>query len=473
MKPIVSIPAAALTVSMLLSSCAVGPNYKRPDVQVPTEFRGPSGPAAPAAADNHSLADEKWFDLFDDDVLKQLVNTALEQNFDLRIATERILQARAQYGITRSDLFPTINADAQFVANRGSSAGAIPFIAKGTNLDVSYTQVGFTLGWELDVWGRLRRLKESARAEYLATEEARNGVVTTLISDVTGTYFLLRELDLELEIAHKTKTVAEDGLRLTQLRHNQGVATGLDVRQAEQFLYTAAAEIASIERAIGQTENALSLLLANNPGEIPRGRPLEEFTPPQVPPGMPSSLLERRPDIREAEAILISANARIGAARAQYFPQISLTGFLGGQSRALSDLFTGPARYWNLAPNAVAPLFNAGRTRSNVRFTEAQQREALLRYEKTIRNAFREVSDSLIGYRRTVEQRQQQELLVDALRETQRLSTQRYRGGLDSYLQVLDADRNLFVGDLTLARLRQQELESIVQLYRALGGGWS
>jgi outer membrane protein, multidrug efflux system len=474
MKPIASIAAAALTLSMMLSSCAMGPNYKRPDVQVPTGFRGADAPAASSStAENHSLADEKWFDLFDDDVLKQLVNTALEQNFDLRIATERILQARAQYGSARSDLFPTLGADAQFVANRGSSAGAIPFIAKGTNLDVSYTQVGFTLGWELDVWGRLRRLKESARAQYLATEEARHGVMTTLISDVTGTYFQLRELDLELEIAHKTKTVAEDSLRLTQLRHNQGAATGLDVRQAEQFLYTATAEIASIERTIGQTENALSLLLANNPGDIPRGRPLEDFTAPRVPAGMPSSLLERRPDIREAEAILISANARIGAARAQFFPRISLTGFLGGQSRALSDMFTGPAQFWNLAPDAAAPLFNAGRIRSNVRFTEAQQREALLRYEKTIQNAFREVSDSLIGYRKTVEQREQQELLVDALRETQRLSTLRYRGGLDSYLQVLDADRNLFVGDLTLARLRQQELESIVQLYRALGGGWS
>jgi multidrug efflux system outer membrane protein len=283
----------------------------------------------------------------------------------------------------------------------------------------------------------------------------------------------LRELDLELEIARKTRTVAEDGLRLTRLRRDQGVATGLDVRQAEQFLYTATAEIASIERAIAQTENALSVLLGNNPGDIPRGEGLEDFVAPPVPPGMPSSLLERRPDIRGAEAILIAANARIGAARAQYFPRISLTGFLGGQSRALSDLFTGPARFWSFAPSATVPIFNAGRIRSNVRFTEAQQREALLRYEQTIQNAFREVSDALIGYRKTVEQREQQELLVEALRETQRLSTLRYRGGLDSYLQVLDADRNLFQGDLTLARLRQQELETIVQLYRALGGGWS
>jgi multidrug efflux system outer membrane protein len=465
MKPI----AVTLSLGLALSSCAMGPNYKRPSAQVPAQFRGAEGPATP-----QSLADLNWFDLFEDDVLKQLVTTALEQNFDLRIAAERVLQARAQLGITRSDQFPTVGASAEFVANRGSSAGSAVFIPRGTNLDVSYTQVGFTLGWELDLWGRVRRLTESARAQYLATEEARHGVVTSLISDVTQTYFALRELDLELEIARKTRDIAQDGLRLTQLRHDQGAATGLDVRQAEQLLYTATAQIAGTERAIGQTENALSLLLGNNPGDIPRGKALEDFkAPPQVPPGLPSALLERRPDIREAERTLIAANALIGAARAQYFPQISLTGFLGGQSRALTGLFTGPARSWNFAPGATLPIFNAGRIRSNVRFTEAQQREALIRYEQSIQNAFREVSDGLIGYRKTVEQREQQELLVHALRETQRLSTLRYRGGLDSYLQVLDADRSLFQGDLTLARLRQQELDAIVQLYRALGGGWS
>ena len=470
MKSMVLTLVAALT----LSSCAVGPNYKRPVVRVPSEFRGAGAPpASPSGTDSRSLADEKWFDLFDDEVLKQLVSSALEQNFDLRIASERVLQARAQLGITRSDLFPAIDADAQFVANRGSSAGAIPFIPKGANLDVSYTQVGFTLGWELDVWGRLRRLKESARAQYLATEEARHGVMTTLISDVTSAYFALRELDLELEIARKTRTIAEDSIRLTQLRHNQGVATALDVRQAEQFLYTAAARIASIERAISQTENALSLLLGGSPGGVARGKALEDFEAPQVPPGLPSALLERRPDIREAERTLIAANALIGAARAQYFPRITLTGFLGGQSRALSDLFTGPARFWNFTPGVTLPIFNAGRIRNNVRFTQAQQREALIRYEQSIQNAFREVSDSLIGYRKTVEQRRQQELLVEALRETEHLSTLRYRGGLDSYLQVLDAERNLFEGDLTLARLRLQEIDAIVQLYRALGGGWS
>jgi len=461
--------AAISLLALLLSSCAVGPNYKRPAVQTPAQFRG-----ADAPADSKSLADVKWFDLFEDDVLKQLGVTALKDNFDLRIAAERVLQARAQLGVTRSDQFPSLDATASFVTNRGSSAGAIPFIPRGTNLDVSYTQVGFSLGWELDVWGRLRRLTEAARADYLATEEARHGVITTLVSDVTSTYFALRELDLELEIALKTRTIAEDGLRLTRARRDQGAATGLDVHQAEQFLYTATAQIASIERALAQTENALSLLLGKSPGDIPRGKELVALKPPPlVPAGLPSALLERRPDIRQSERVLISANAQIGAARAQYFPQISLTGLLGAQSRDLTSLFTGPARSWNFAPNAVLPIFNAGRIRSTVRFTEAQQREALITYEKTIQNAFREVADALIEYRKTAEQRTQQELLVQALRDTERLSTIRYRGGLDSYLQVLDAERNLFEGELSLARLRQRELTAIVQLYRAVGGGWN
>lgn len=456
------------------TSCAVGPNYKRPVVDAPTVFRGADAEFAAATNPEESLGEQPWTSLFNDEVLEQLVDQALEQNFDLRIASERILQARAQYRISRSDLFPTLSAEGKFIANRGSSAGAIPFLARGTNLDVSYTEVGFSLGWELDIWGRLRRLKESERAQYLAAEEARHGVVTTLVSDVISTYLTLRELDFELEIARKTETLAQDRLRLTQTQREQGVATGLDVSQAEQFLYTVGAQTAGIERAIGQTENRLSLLLGNSPGDIPRGSTLVDFSvPPRVPPGLPSSLLEQRPDIRQAERNLIAANAMIGAARARYFPQISLSGFLGGQSRDLSSLFTGPARSWSFAPNAVLPLFNTGRIRSGVKFSEAQQREAVLTYEKTIQNAFREVSDALIGYRHTVEEREQQELLVTALRDAQRLSTLRYRGGLDSYFQVLDADRNLFQGDVTLARLRQQELQSIVDLYRALGGGWS
>ena len=460
---------SVLFFALALTSCAVGPNYKRPAVPTPDQFRGSETPASAP-----SLADAKWFEVFDDATLKQLVTTALERNFDVRIAAERVLQARAQLTGVRSNQFPSIDANASFTGTRGSSAGRAVFIPRGTNLDVSYTQAGFTLNWELDVWGRLRRLTESARAQYLASEEARHGVITTLVSDVSATYFALRELDLELEIAGKTRGIAEDSLRLTNLRHDQGAATGLDVHQAEQFLYTATSQIAAITRDLGQTENALSLLLGNSPGDIARGKALVDLKPPpQVPAGLPSALLERRPDIRQAERMLISANAQIGVARAQYFPRISLTGLLGAESRSLTDLFTGPARSWNLVSGATAPIFNAGRIRSEVRYSEAQQREMVISYEKTIQNAFREVSDGLIGYRRTVEQRTQQELLVQAVRETERLSTARYKGGLDSYLQVLDSERNLFREELALAKLRQQELVSIVQLYRALGGGWS
>jgi outer membrane protein, multidrug efflux system len=284
----------------------------------------------------------------------------------------------------------------------------------------------------------------------------------------------LRALDLELAIANRTRDVANNSLKLTEARRATGVANGLDVRQAEQLLFTTTGQIASIEREIALAENALSLLLGQAPGDVPRGRPLEALeAPPSVPAGLPSALLERRPDIRRAEQDLIAANAQIGAAKAEYFPRISLTGFLGGQSRALTDLLSGPARLATTSVGAAAPVFNAGRTRSNVRLAEAIHGEAIVNYQRAIYTAFRDVSDSLAAYTKTTEQRAQQERLVAALAESTRLATQRYEGGLDSYLPVLDAQRNLFQGELELARLRQQVLASVVQLYRALGGGWS
>jgi NodT family efflux transporter outer membrane factor (OMF) lipoprotein len=346
-------------------------------------------------------------------------------------------------------------------------------VPKGANLDVSYTQAGLALAWELDFWGRLRRLTESARAQYLATEEGRRGVVVSLIADVIGGYFTLRERDLELDIARQTRDIAADNLRLVQLRNQRGAATGLDVSQAEQFLYIATAQIASIQRDIEQTENALSLLLGRAPGDIARGKTLDQFAfPPEVPPGLPSALLERRPDIRQVEQTLIASNAEIGAAKALYFPRISLTGLLGGQSRALSDLFTGPARQWSGGPGAVLPIFNASQIRAGVRLTEEQKREMVVAYQKAIYSALREVSDALVGYSRTREQRAQEERLVGALAESTRLSQLRYKGGIDSYLQVLDSERNLFQGQLALAQLKLAEMLSFVRLYRALGGGW-
>lgn len=456
----------AAGLALMLTGCAVGPNYQRPAVTPPPQFR--------AATDAQgSLGDTKWSDVFQDDKLKDLITLALAENFDIQIASARVLQARARYGISRADLFPTLTGSASFTSQRQSSIGSITFIPPGLDLSSSFTQAGFNLNWEVDLWGRIRRLNESARAQYLASEEAYRGVKTTLVGDVSAGYFNLREADLELEIAKRTKEVAERSLQLTTVRRDRGVATSLDVYQSQQFLYTATSQIAAAERQIEQDENLLSLLIAKDPQSIPRGKALTDFqTPPEIPAGLPSALLERRPDIRQAEQTLIAANANIGAAKALYFPQITLTGLLGVQSRQLTNLFTGPARDFAIVPQATFPIFNAGRLRSNVRLTEAEQLEALVSYRKAIESAFREVSDALIGYEKTAQQRAQEELLVQALRNTDRLSTLRYRGGLDSYLQVLDAERNLFSGELDLAKLRRDELVSIVSLYRALGGGW-
>ena len=457
-----------LAATTLAASCTLGKNYQRPDVQTPSTYRGASG--QPSAA---SLADLQWFELFRDDALISLVKTALQENFELRIAAQRVLQARAAYGITRAGQWPSVDASADLISARSSQVGANRGIPAGTDTDVSYAQAGFSLSWELDVWGRLRRLSEAGRAQYLATEEARRGVITTLVADVGQTYLALRALDLEREIALHTRDVANDNLRLVEARRASGVASGLDVHQAEQLLFTATGQIASIEREIALAENALSLLLGHAPEDIPRGRPLESFQVPSVPAGLPSALLERRPDIRQAEQQLVAANAQIGAAKADYFPRISLTGFFGAQSRQLSDLLSGPAVLASAGLGAAVPVFNAGRTRNNVKLAEAVHGEALVNYQRVIYSAFRDVSDGLASYAKTTEQRTQQERLVDALTTSSQLATQRYQGGLDSYLPVLDAQRNLFQGELDLARLRQQELSSLVQLYRALGGGWT
>lgn len=449
-----------------LTACTVGPNYHRPPEPLPDHFRN-----APAAVGTASLADTKWFDLFQDAALKQLVETALQQNFDVRIAAQRVLEARAEVGITRADLFPTLDATAQFSASQSSAIGAFPYPG-GQPFKTTYTQVGLNFNWELDLWGRVRRLTEAARAQYLATDEARHGVVLSLISDVMTGYFGLREQDLELEIAQHTRDAAEQNLRLIELRRERGAANALEVHQAEQFLYTATAQIAAAERAIGLDENSLSLLLGKAPAGIERGKNLEQFAiSPELPPGVPSALLERRPDIRQAEDNLIAANAEIGAARALFFPQISLTGFAGGQSSPLLALFSGPARMLSIGPSATAPIFHAG-LKSGLQLTEAQKTEMLVSYQKAIYTALREVSDALIEHEKTHQQRQEEEKLVAALSESVRLSELRYRGGLDSYLQVLDAERNLFGGQLTLAQLRVVELDSVVDLYRALGGGW-
>jgi multidrug efflux system outer membrane protein len=456
-------------VTLTAAGCALGPRYARPDVPVPQTHRG----APVHAPGDASLADLEWAAIFDDPALTALVTTALRENFDLRIAAERVQQARALYRISRSERYPTIGASAGVITSGASREGATP-LPDGVDRDVTYGQAGVGLDWELDVWGRVRSQNEAAHARYLASEQGRRAVATILVGDVMETYLALRALDLELDIARRTSEVAAEQLRLTRNRQQGGVGNNLDVRQAEQLLYIARGQVAATERSIAEREHALSLLLGRAPGDVERGRPLEALAvPPQVPAGLPSTLLERRPDILQVEQELIAANAEIGAARAEYFPRISLTGFLGVQSRSLTSFFSSGAGLWSAGLGAAAPIFNAGRTGANVRYAEAVQRELVVRYQRAIHAALRDVADALAAYRKTADQRAEQQRLVEALDASSRLSRQRYEGGVDNYLQVLDAQRNLFQGELELARLRQGELASIVQLYRALGGGWT
>jgi multidrug efflux system outer membrane protein len=463
-----AIDLAPAFLALATAGCTLGPNYLRPAVALPDQFRGASAPAA-----NASLADRKWVDLFQDEVLRQLVSTALEHNFDVRIAAERVLEARAQLGITRANQFPLASGQVGFTTQGTSKLASGFTYAPGTNLKVSYTSVVGTVTWDADLWGRLRRLTEQARAQYLASDEGRRAVIVSLVGDVMSAYFSLIEQDLEYAIAAQTRDVANNSLRLTQIRHDRGAASSLDIYQARQLLFTATSQIASTQRQIGETEDALSLLTGAAPHEIIRTAKLEQIPlPPELPAGLPSGLLTRRPDILQAEQNLIAANAQIGAVRASYFPDISLTAFFGQESRELTNLLTAPARAFSVAPSTLFPIFRAGQIKSAIRLTEAQEREALLDYQKTIYAALRDVSDALIDHDRTRDQRAEEEKLVNALSETVRVATMRYQGGLDSYLQVLDAQRDLFQGQLTLSQLRLQEVLSVVQLYRALGGGW-
>jgi multidrug efflux system outer membrane protein len=453
-------------IMLLASGCAVGPNYKRPSVDVPGTYRGavPQEAQRPAA---DSLGDQKWWELFQDQQLQDLIHTALRQNYDVRIAATRILEARAQVGITRADGLPTINAGAQSFDQRNARQKFFPAF------DTSAHQVDLSLAWDLDFWGKYRRANESARASLLATEWAREAVISTLVSDVASAYFQLRELDLQLEISRRTLVSRQDSLRLTQMLANGGATSMLDVRQAEQLVFTAAETIPDLERRIEQQENFISTLLGNNPGPIARGAKLtDQPHSPEIPAGLPSALLERRPDIREAEAQLIAASAQIGVAKAAYFPQISLTASGGFQSSALTNLFTGPAGLWSFGGSLVQPIFAGGRIRSGVRLSEARQQEALLTYEQTIQQAFRGVSDALVEYRKDREFREQQQQLALSAQDAAQLSEMRYRGGATSYLEVLTNETNYFDAELGLAQAQLNELLGLVSIYRNLGGGW-
>jgi multidrug efflux system outer membrane protein len=441
--------------------------YQPAPVKTPDRFRGAE------VTDQNSLGDLKWFEVFKDPELQNLIKTAMVQNYDLRTAGARINAARANVGLARSDQFPQFDATADLTSNRFSKNGQLASSGQGGQRRSFGSVLLNLLTFELDVWGRLRNQTKAARAELRATEEDRKAVMTTVVGDVAAGYFNLLELDSQLDIAKRTLATRENSLNLIKARQQGGLATMLDVRQAEELVYQASQTIPDTERAIEQTENQISLLTGNNPGAIARGKPLaQQEALPAVPAGLPSSLLERRPDIRAAEENLFAQRALVSAAKAAYFPRISLTGLLGFQSNQLSSLFTGPSRAWTFVPQVTQPIFTGGRLKSDVKFARSQQELALVAYQQTIQNAFREVSDALIQYRKVKEIRVQQELLVTTLQDRSRLAYLRYVGGVDTLLNALDADREVFEAELNLTQTKRDELISVVQLYKALGGGW-
>jgi outer membrane protein, multidrug efflux system len=472
---------AILVLIAGLTGCAVGPHYRRPAVDVPTAYRGTTAGAPKAepqpdqdqaeppktASAAQSLGDEKWWEVFQDPQLQELIRTALKKNYDVRIAATRVLQAQAQLRITRADQLPSVSVGADIFHERSPQVGAVP------KYEVTEGEVYGSASWNLDFWGKYRRATEASRATLLSYQWAQKQVMATLVADLATAYFQLRELDLELEISRSTLDKRRESLQLTQTLEQHGIDSLSDVREAEQLVYTAATKVTDLERQIAQQENAVSILLGNNPGDVPRGLTLtQQPHAPEVPAGIPSSLLTRRPDILQAEANLIAANARIGVARAAYFPSISLTGTAGFESSALTSLFTGPAGLWTLVGSVSQPIFQGGRLKANVRYAEAQHEQMLLAYQQTIQGAFKDVSNALIGYRKYREYRIQQEHLVESANDAARLSHIRFQAGTAAYLEVLTNETNAFSYELQLAQARGNELTSLVQLYQALGGGW-
>ena len=460
-------PSTLCVLGLFLAGCTVGPNYKRPNTDVPTAYRGLTAEEA-ASASTQSLGEEKWWEVFQDERLQQLIRTALQQNYDARIAATHVLEAQAQVGLARANQLPTVSVSGTGTGLRNPATGPIP------SYSFNFGRVTANAAWDVDFWGKYRRGTEAARANLLSTDWARQEVNATLVANVAAAYFQLRELDLELDISQKAVASRKESLDLTKTLEEHGINSILDVRQAEQLVYTAAADIADVQRRIGQQEDMLSVLLGNNPGPIePRGKELiDQPHAPMVPTGLPSSLLERRPDIRQAEELLVAANARIGVARAAYFPDISLTAQPGFLSSSLTSLFSGSAGLWTFAGTITQPIFEGGTLRAGVRLAEAQQQEALLTYQQTIQGAFRDVSDALIAYRQNQEFRAQEELLANAAQDAAQLSGKRYQAGTTNYLEVLTNDTNYLTAALGLAQARLNELLALVQIYKALGGGW-
>jgi outer membrane protein, multidrug efflux system len=449
---------------IFITSCAVGPNYKRPQVEAPGSFR-----SAPTATTN-SVADLPWWQMFQDESLQELIRTALTNSYNLRIAVARVEQARAIAAQNRAALFPQINYEGGI--SRGKNAAAGNPVFNGGRTTDAFVAAG-AASWEIDLWGRLRRLNEAAQAQYLATHEARRDVTISVISNVAQAYFVLLALDRELEIARRTTNSFGESLRIFSQRFQGGIVSKLETSSAEAALASTAATVPDLERRIVLQENQINMLIGRNPGPVARNHTLlQQLAPPEVPVGLPSSLLERRPDIREAEQLLRSANAQVGVAVADFFPQISLTGLLGQTSPELSAFTSGTANAWSAGVNLVGPIFQGGRLRAQYRAALAARDIAGLQYQSTILNAFQEVSNALISREKFAEARVQQARAVSAYEEAVRVSTQRYIAGRAGYYEILQEQQLLFPAENSLVETQLNQLLAIVQLYRALGGGW-
>jgi multidrug efflux system outer membrane protein len=475
---------AAALAAWLSTACAVGPSYHRPDVGMPSEWRPASSTAdslrpfydslraarestvAEPTVQPDSVANLDWFDLLQDPELRKLVQTAIDQNRDVRIALASIAEFRAQYGATRGLLFPRIDLNGE-----GGTQQSV-FGSFGTSkFDV--LRATADLQWEVDFWGRLRRATEAARADLLAREESQRAVILSLVSDVATAYLELRELDVDLEIAKRTLASNEETLRLARRRFEQGLISELDVRQFESEVASPAARVADFERQIVQKEDQLSVLVGHNPGAIARGRPLTEaLAPLAIPSGLPSALLERRPDVRQAEHELHAALARIGVAKGALMPKITLTGEYGTQSETVSNLFKSSTEVYQLFGGVSVPIFTGGQVGKQVDAARARADQARYRYEQTVLLALQDVNDALVSVRATRDVATAQERQTSALRAAYRLADRRYENGISNYLDVLDAQRSLFAAELSLAQTQRQQLAAAVQLYKALGGGW-
>ncbi len=445
-----------LCAAAACTGCTVGPNYKRPDVPVPPQYR--AGDAQPSQA---SLGDTKWFDLFQDDTLRGLIKDALQANYDVRIAAQRVLSAEGQLAATRSGLFPQLGAHGE-AARTGIKS---PTQSWGGAFGVA--------SWEIDLFGKLRRASEAARADMLALQENQKAVMQTLVAQVASAYFDLREYDAELEYVRDSVKTREDSVKLVAARVEGGVASELELDQAKSLVASAQTNIALLEKAQQQTENLINYLLAKQPGPVARGRNLsDQPQPPLVPAGLPSSLLERRPDLKVAEQQLIAANARVGVAKAAFYPSINLTAAGGYQTSDLLGVVNKAGLSYSIGGFLDLPIFDAGRRSANYKTAKAQREELLINYQKAINGAFRDVSDALVGYQKTREYSSSQRVFTETLRDQSRLASIRYTGGVSSYLEVLDTERQRLTAEQQLAQSQRDVLTSLVGLYKALGGGW-